>query len=349
MEEIHWLWPYRIPRKLTLFTGKMDVGKSTVIADIVARLTTGADWPDEKKTTLPPSSVIMFCGEDDLGDTVVPRLAAAGADLQRVYLYRSTQINGIERGFSLTTDLALLEDILRDDPSIRLIVFDPLASCFGKKEMNNEQDVREVLGPAKELAKAYDITILGLSHFNKSVGVDASQKTLGSTALSAIQRAVWGFLPDNQDRQHRLMLNVKGNLSPVRTGMKYTIEPAVMNLNGRRIEVGRVKWLGVSTANIDELLNATETSGKSKQAQCRAFLERKLADGTWQDAAKLLEECSAAIGCDERTVQRGCEDLSVKKQKIGEKWQWRLTTKWQPAKHGQDIASESATRQELTQ
>jgi hypothetical protein len=45
-QPVQWLWPDRIARKVVLFTGLPDCGKTTAAIDIAARVTRGSAWPD---------------------------------------------------------------------------------------------------------------------------------------------------------------------------------------------------------------------------------------------------------------------------------------------------------------
>jgi hypothetical protein len=79
---VRWLWPDRIPAgALTLLAGREGIGKSLVGVHLAAQLTRG---------TLPgarygkPSRVMFATSEDAWEFTMVPRLLAAGADLERV-------------------------------------------------------------------------------------------------------------------------------------------------------------------------------------------------------------------------------------------------------------------------
>src|SRR5437763_160146 len=79
-----WLWPDRVALgRLTLMDGDPGQGKSLLTLDLAARLTTGREWPDGYRSG-EPANVLVLSGEDNMNDTVVPRLRAAGADLDRV-------------------------------------------------------------------------------------------------------------------------------------------------------------------------------------------------------------------------------------------------------------------------
>ena len=81
--------PGRIPfGKLTIVEGDPGLGKSTMLLEIAARLTCGEPaFPGDPGTM--PAHVIVLTAEDGLGDTVRPRLEAAGAVLSRVHNQRA--------------------------------------------------------------------------------------------------------------------------------------------------------------------------------------------------------------------------------------------------------------------
>src|SRR5579872_6305829 len=81
--KVEWLWPKRIPiGKLSILDGDPGSGKSLICVEIGARLTRGEPMPGS--TVALRGGVVLLTAEDDLGDTVVPRLIAAGADLSRI-------------------------------------------------------------------------------------------------------------------------------------------------------------------------------------------------------------------------------------------------------------------------
>jgi len=83
---VEWLWNGRIPRgMLSMVEGNPDVGKSTVLLDIAARVTRGWKMPD-KSGGGDPRAVVLLSAEDDPAKVIRPRLEAGGADLERVVL-----------------------------------------------------------------------------------------------------------------------------------------------------------------------------------------------------------------------------------------------------------------------
>ena len=91
VEEIKWLFYPFIPYgKVTIIQGDPGEGKTTVVLQIIAKLTKGEAILSEtsegksEETGVEPINVIYQTAEDGLGDTIKPRLLAAGADCSRV-------------------------------------------------------------------------------------------------------------------------------------------------------------------------------------------------------------------------------------------------------------------------
>jgi hypothetical protein len=88
MKSIQWLWPNRYALgKLGLLVGLPDEGKGQVFCDMAARVTQGRDWPC-REGKAPKGNVILLTAEDDINDTIVPRLVAADADLDRIEIVK---------------------------------------------------------------------------------------------------------------------------------------------------------------------------------------------------------------------------------------------------------------------
>lgn len=80
VETIQWIWPGWLPRgKLSILAGAGGCGKTTLSISLAA-LSRGGDWPDGSKSET-ASNVVIWSGEDGIGDTIIPRLTAADADL----------------------------------------------------------------------------------------------------------------------------------------------------------------------------------------------------------------------------------------------------------------------------
>ena len=82
-----WLWPNRIPLgKLTLIAGYPSSGKTSIALDIAARVSRGANAPDQPDAPFPSTPVVLALLDDNPKSDVLPILRLFGADLDRVYL-----------------------------------------------------------------------------------------------------------------------------------------------------------------------------------------------------------------------------------------------------------------------
>ena len=85
-EPVKWLWyPYVPAAKLSCITRDPGVGKSWIICAIAAAVSRGEKLPGQK-IALPPQKVLLLSAEDGLADTLYPRLAAMGADMNNIFV-----------------------------------------------------------------------------------------------------------------------------------------------------------------------------------------------------------------------------------------------------------------------
>src|SRR5262249_56580511 len=121
----------------------------------------------------PLGNVILLTAEDDIKDTVIPRLMAARADLKRVHIVKMMREAGKERMFSLVTDLHVLRQKVLDVGNVKAVLIDPISAYLGigKVDSFRATDVRAVLSPLKTFAEELRATMLGILHFNKKTDV----------------------------------------------------------------------------------------------------------------------------------------------------------------------------------
>lgn len=180
-ERVDWLWPGRIPRnKLTLFDGDPGLGKSALTTDLAARVSVGRPWPDDSPCE--PGGVVLCSAEDGIGDTVRPRLDAAGGDAERVLALATVPDGDAERLISVPEDL----DVLRrgiERVSAALVIVDPLmAFLSGDVNSHRDQDVRRALAPLARLAEGTGVAVVVVRHLNKATGATPSTGVAGASA-----------------------------------------------------------------------------------------------------------------------------------------------------------------------
>ena len=102
-EPVQWLWPdWLALGKFPLLAGAPGQGKTTIAMGLAATVTLGGRWPDGSRCAA--DNVLVWSGEDDYTDTLLPRLIAAGADRNRVFFVGGTSVGDAVRRFGPATD-----------------------------------------------------------------------------------------------------------------------------------------------------------------------------------------------------------------------------------------------------
>jgi AAA domain len=77
-------------------------------------------------------------------------------------------VDGVEKMFSLVTDLQLLRAKIEEIGNVVLVIIDPMSAYLGVKvDGRSATDVRGVLSPLKDMAEELHIAVIGIAHFNK--------------------------------------------------------------------------------------------------------------------------------------------------------------------------------------
>src|ERR1700738_2594341 len=183
-KRIDFTWAGRIARgKHTAIAGEPGDGKSQLSVYIAATVSRGGEWPCSEGRA-PIGNVIILNAEDGADDTVVPRLIAAGADLNRIHIVSAVSQGTVLRTFNLQGDLALLEQKITEIRDVALVIIDPISSYMGKTDSHKNADVRGALEPLSEMAERLQVAILSITHFSKS-GTGTNTKALHDEALRA--------------------------------------------------------------------------------------------------------------------------------------------------------------------
>lgn len=262
--------------------------------------------------------LILLNAEDDLADTIAPRLDKMNADDTRILALEGVEAQGKRRHFSLEADLPRLEEVLCEHTETRLVIVDPIAAYCGAVDSHKNSDVRGLLAPLAELAGRHRVAIVSVTHLSKSGGTKAVYRAMGSLAFAAAARAVWAVTKDADDPQRRLFLPAKLNLASDPDGLAY------------RIDDGRVAWepepvkLHADDAFAAEARAATGAGNRgSERREATEWLHGQLTDGpvpTSQIIADAKEN-----GFSERTLRRAFKEMGGRSKKDSDgQWSWSL-------------------------
>lgn len=327
-EPIKWLWQdWLALGKLHILAGAPGQGKTTIALALAATITTGGKWPDGTRGE--SGNILIWSGEDDPKDTLMPRLLASGADSSRCFFVAGTRIKGELSSFDPARDMARLEEQAGLIGGVKLLIVDPIVTTVTGDSHNNT-DVRRSLQPVVDLAQRQNMSVLGISHFSKGgKGSDPAQRVVGSIAFSAVARVVLVAAkvkrPDSNE-DLRIFARSKSNIGPDDGGFEYFIDQAEP-LPG--IHASRIVWGGPLSGTAQELLTDPEEEkskgDESKDAVTLAvnFLFELLSDGL--TPVKDVQKQAKDNGIAPRTLRRASERLQViKKKGTGNAWYWKL-------------------------
>jgi hypothetical protein len=252
--------------------------------------------------------VLYLTQEDDLDDTVVPRLIRAGADLDRVILDDGSLSLGDAGQFGPFKAL-----VAEERPA--LIVLDTLSGYVsGGVDLFRENSVRPVLLKLALLARQYETSVLALRHLTKGEKSKALYLGQGSMAMAGVARSVLLAAedPDNADR--RALFHTKNNLGRKAEPLGYGFE-----------EGGRLAWhdeTDLTVADIMKSEGGSNGSGKTKLQTAGELIIGLLSDE--DQPAALMMKVLASHDISDRTAKRSKKALGVESIQTADGWVWRL-------------------------
>jgi putative DNA primase/helicase len=329
-EQVRWLWPGRIATgKLTLIAGDPGLGKSFLTLDIAARVSNGAGWPDASGQRYEPGDVVLLSAEDDVADTIRPRLDAAGADVARIVAIEAVRAPDKHgklstRPVDLSQDVEHVEAAIRQLANPKLVVVDPISAYMGETDSHNNAETRAMLAKLADLAARRRVAVACVSHLNKGAGRSAVYRVTGSLGFVAAARTVWSVSRDEHDHERRLMLPIKNNLARDTNGLAYSLHAADENATPC------VAWEDETVAMIaDDVLNGGDDEpGKTATEEAAEWLRDLLAAGPIKPAEVIAKARDA--GYSESTVQRAKRRAGVESvaERDGDNkmtgWAWKL-------------------------
>ena len=311
VEQIEWLlYPFIPFGKVTIIQGDPGEGKTTMVLQIIAKLTRGEPILLNKKSQkeaqqdseenlkqevlsqdnpIQPVNVIYQTAEDGLGDTIKPRLLAAGADCSRVLV-----IDDREQPLTML-DVRLEEAIMQT--KARMVVLDPIQGFLGTDvDMHRANEIRPLMKRVAVLAEKYHCAIILIGHMNKNSNGKSSYRGLGSIDFQAAARSVLivGRLKDEPET--RVMCHVKSSLAPEGKSVAFRLDK----------ETG-FQWIGEYDISADDLLSGDARGQKSRIA--KEFLLDILADGGM--AQKKIEEEASKQGIKKKTLRNAKQELEI--------------------------------------
>ena len=330
VEQIEWLFYPFIPYgKVTIIQGDPGEGKTTMVLQIIAKLTKGesilpVDLKKDKRIDTDsendmveaeniennastqhleaPVNVIYQTAEDGLGDTIKPRLLAAGADCSKVLV-----IDDSDQPLTMA-DVRLEEAIVQT--KAKMVVLDPIQGFLGADvDMHRANEIRPLMKRIAVLSEKYHCAVILIGHMNKNSNGKSSYRGLGSIDFQAAARSVLIVGRVKEEPEVRVVCHTKSSLAPEGMSIAFRLDKN----NG-------FEWIGEYDISADELLNGDGRGQKSQKA--KEFLLEILANGGM--AQKKIAEEAEARGIKSKTLWNAKRELEIDSVKRGKQWYWML-------------------------
>ncbi|MCC8946480.1 AAA family ATPase [Bradyrhizobium sp. Arg62] len=328
-QKVNWLLRPFIPSGfITTVAGDGEVGKTTMIYDILARITTGEPMPTfggEPQAEPVKGSVVIFCKEDHPGLMIKPRMRAAGADTKKVHLIgidHSNDKNEFDVITRLDTTLGEVERLIRDLGDVAAILIDPITDFAGELNLYREDQVREFLQPIAQLAARYGIAVINVLHLIKDTRKKPRQRILGSVGLVNVSRSVL-LVGSGNGTGRRFLMMEKANLWHEKKAVAF----AMSNHAGQPIVEWDTEWEDVDT---EEVL-AGKSVHVTKVQQAVFIIQNWLAEGA--RPAREVDHLAQKARFHLNTFKAAKKEIGVISEKRDDGWWWAL-----PQEHKQDEA-----------
>lgn len=325
-EPIRWIWVGYIARgKFHVFAGMAGDGKTTIAISLVATISIGGRFPDGTRASV--GNVLIWSGEDSAQDTLVPRLIAAGADMNQVHFIGDVKHGDEIRSFDPATDIKAMADAATRIGNIALLVVDPVVNAVsGDSHKNGE--VRRALQPLVELAEKLGCAVLGITHFSKGTGgKNPLERVTGSLAFGALARVVLatGKIEDGGTMK-RIFCRAKSNIGPDDGGFEYDFVQAEL-VDHPEIIASSILWGNAVEGSARELLAEPDHQAGGEHEttavdSAKEFLQNLLTQG--QVAQKQIELDAKGAGVNMAAVRRAKVELNVRSIKTSDGWFWKL-------------------------
>ena len=324
-EAVDWLWDgWLAAGKLQILGGQPGTGKTTIATALAATVTTGGRWPDGSRAEA--GSVVIWSGEDDPADTLVPRLRAAGADMTRVHFIDGMRDGADRYPFDPARDSDSLLEALAGIGDVRLLVIDPIVSAVAGDSHKNAE-VRRSLQPLVDLAQRQRCALLGVTHFTKgTAGREPVERITGSLAFGALARLVMvAAKAEAKDGEtaRRFLARAKSNIGPEGGGFAYDlIQDELPGFPG--MQASRVLWGQAIEGSAREILADVERQDDGDRDDAPGFLRELLAYGARPAKEVFAEANNAGFSKDAmHRAKRKIGAVAVKSGMAGG-WLWRL-------------------------
>ncbi len=295
---VNWLWyPYIPLGKITIMQGNLGEGKTMLALNIAAALSRGENLPGD---TAPrePINIIYNTAEDGLGDTIKPRLLAAGADCSKIHT-----INERVNTITMTDERVELNVM---EIGAKLLILDPIQAYLGANvDMNKANEIRPIFSQLGRIAEDNNCAVVLIGHKGKNQAYSDINALLGSMDQVAAARSVLTVMQHPKDVKQSVIAHTKSSLAPKGQMLAF-------HINGE----GKIEWGDF----VD--IGANSQVALSKSGEAKEFLREFLSENSKPQTDVM--NAAKALGIAKRTLDKAKAELGIKSSKVQNQWFWKL-------------------------
>jgi hypothetical protein len=264
--------------------------------------------------------VIFVSAEDDAATTLLPRLKAAGADLDFIHFISCSDGYKDESPFSFSSKRDIYRLIGLDaklEHNIALIIVDPIYSAV-RGDVNNNHNARVAYEDLTKLAKQLECGILGVSHSVKNpIKKAVLARIAGPSALREVPRIIIYLSkicngPRESGATH-VMVHAKNNIGIIEGGFECRLHE--VGIDDQNIQRKATKFsigeelFGSSEDILYEADRPKKIETTTKLEIAEQFLQKTLKDGSrlFIDISKLAQ----AAGISDGTLRNAKKNLQI--------------------------------------
>ncbi len=326
MKPIEWLWEGRIAcSKITVIAGNPGLGKSQLTAWLASIVTQGLYWPDTYSKA-PQGEVIFLSAEDDVADTIKPRLLATGAVESLCHVLQAVNIHAADgsvskRGLDLSQDIKRLSNAIGSrQGNVKLVIVDPVSAYLGKVDSNKNAEIRGLMMQLSAIAEEHGVAIVMITHNSKDDKKSPLDRVIGSIGMVAAARAAYTVIKDTKNPELRYFLPLKNNIGNDYNGFAFEIKGVVLS---EGINTSCV-YFHDGLVDAKKILNPEPEEKPTATNGAIQFLRDLLTNNPMMANDVYVQAEGGGYG--KATIQRAATKLGVirKKQGMGGGWLWNL-------------------------
>jgi hypothetical protein len=320
---IHWLWAGRIPiGQTTIIEGDPGTAKSQLTIALAAHISTGLSWPDG--AICEQAHVLMANAEDPEEEVIIPRLKAAGANLDNVFILSSSD----KGSFTIPDNVETIHQRLKAE-GVKLFVIDPFEAFLSNAvDSYRNHHIRRALRTLEGMAKDLNLAVVIVRHLTKDSQRSAIYRGTGSIGIIGAARAGYNVSKDPANPSRSILTAVKLNWAKPKAALAYKIvDLSWSTKDGEAIETSRIEWDGEVEVKADDLSYADPTISPGEVSDAITFIRSELEGGAL--SVRELFATASRLGIAKKSLYRAARVMGIIKRREGGlgsdgHWVWEM-------------------------